>query len=111
MSNESNHTAEALLALVEQHAGEDFVRELLIWAAHQIMEAEVGEITGTGKGERAPEERETWRNGYHRRDWDTRVGTVPLNIPKLRGGSYLFQLPRTATDLGEGLRFDHLVPV
>ena len=42
MSNESNHTAEALLALVEQHADEDFVRELLIWAAHQIMEAEVG---------------------------------------------------------------------
>ena len=52
MSNESNHNAEALLALVEQHSGADFVRELLIWAAHQVIEPEVDEIVGGGKGER-----------------------------------------------------------
>ena len=34
------------------------------------MEAEVGETVGEGKGERTPEERETWRNGYRRRDWE-----------------------------------------
>ena len=25
-----------------------------------------------------------WRNGYRRREWDTRAGTVELAIPKLR---------------------------
>ena len=38
------------------------------------MDAEVGEIAGAGKGEISPEARETWRNGYRRRYWDTRVG-------------------------------------
>jgi hypothetical protein len=28
------------------------------------------------------------RNGYRTRDWDTRVGTIDLAIPKLRAGSY-----------------------
>ena len=28
------------------------------------------------------------RNGYRRREWDTRAGTVELAIPKLRAGSY-----------------------
>ena len=28
------------------------------------------------------------RNGYRRREWDTRAGTVELAIPKLRQGSY-----------------------
>ena len=28
------------------------------------------------------------RNGYRRREWDTRAGTIELAIPKLRQGSY-----------------------
>ena len=28
------------------------------------------------------------RNGYRRRDWDTRAGTSELAIPRLRHGSY-----------------------
>jgi len=28
------------------------------------------------------------RNGYRKREWDTRTGTIPLSIPKLRRGSY-----------------------
>ena len=28
------------------------------------------------------------RNGYRRREWDTRAGTVELAVPKLRHGSY-----------------------
>ena len=74
-SNESNHNAMALLALIEQHAGEDFIREVMIWP-HQVMVAEVGEITGSGKCERASEVRETWRNGFRPRGWKTRVGTI-----------------------------------
>ena len=100
MSNFPNRDDRALLDLVDQHAGDDFVRELLSWALHKVMEAEVGEITGAGKGERAPEERENARNGYRRRDWDTRVGTIPLNIPKLREGSYMpsFIEPRRTSE-------------
>jgi transposase-like protein len=28
------------------------------------------------------------RNGYRRREWDIRAGTVELAVPKLRQGSY-----------------------
>ena len=33
-------------------------------------------------------ERVNSRNGYRRREWDTRAGTVELAIPKRRQGSY-----------------------
>ena len=56
--------------------------------AEAIMEAEVSELTGAAKGERAPDRRLTNRNGYRERRWDTRVGTIGLSIPKVRDGSY-----------------------
>src|SRR5207253_2635156 len=40
-----------------------------------------------GYGERSPE-RVNRRNGYRERDWDTRVGSIELAVPKLREGSY-----------------------
>ena len=51
MSNYPNHDDRALLDLVEQHVGDDFVREFQSRALHRVMEAEVGEITCTGKGD------------------------------------------------------------
>ena len=42
---------------------------------------------GAQHGERSSE-RLTHRNGYRSRDWDTRVGTMELRIPKIREGSY-----------------------
>jgi transposase-like protein len=56
--------------------------------AQGLMEAEVTEITGVPKGERAPDRRLTSRNGYRDRRWDTRVGTIDLAIPRVRDGSY-----------------------
>jgi hypothetical protein len=38
-------------------------------------------------GERSPD-RVNSRNGYRTREWDTRAGTIELEIPKLRQGSY-----------------------
>jgi transposase-like protein len=66
----------------------DFLREGVRLLAQLIMEGEVTEQIGAGKYERTPA-RKTHRNGYREpRDWDTRVGTIGLAIPKLREGSY-----------------------
>ena len=67
----------------------DVLREGVRVLAQAIMEAEVTELTGVAKGERDPERRLTHRNGYRDRRWDTRVGTIELDVPKVRDGSYL----------------------
>ena len=65
----------------------DFLREALQVLVEGIMDAEVSAQIGAEHGERSPE-RITHRNGYRSRDWDTRVGTMELRIPKIREGSY-----------------------
>ena len=65
----------------------DFLREALRVLVEGIMDAEVSAQIGAQHGERNPE-RLTHRNGYRSRDWDTRVGTMELRIPKVREGSY-----------------------
>ncbi len=49
--------------------------------------SQLGSVPSTEHGERSPD-RLTYRNGYRSRQWDTRVGTMELRIPKLREGSY-----------------------
>jgi hypothetical protein len=44
-------------------------------------------LIGAGPYERS-EERTNSRNGYREREWDTRVGTIELQIPKLHQGTY-----------------------
>ena len=65
----------------------DFLREALQALVEGIKDAEVSAQIGAQQGERSPE-RLTHRNGYLSRDWDTRVGTMELRIPKVREGSY-----------------------
>jgi putative transposase len=55
--------------------------------ARRMMDAEVEALCGAGYREVSPD-RVNSRNGYRRREWDTRVGTIELAIPKLRQGSY-----------------------
>ena len=54
---------------------------------------------GAGTHERSPE-RVNHRNGYRERRWETRAGTVDVQIPKLRKGSYFpeFLEPRRASE-------------
>jgi putative transposase len=65
----------------------DVLRELLRGLVQEIIEAEVSAQIGAGRYERSPE-RCTQRNGHRSRIWETRVGELPLQIPKLRQGSY-----------------------
>jgi putative transposase len=71
----------------EEPAGGDFLRDLVRWTVQALMEAEVSTHIGASRYERT-DERTTHRNGYRPRPWDTRVGTLERQIPKLRTGSY-----------------------
>ncbi|MFB9477717.1 IS256 family transposase [Nonomuraea salmonea] len=68
-------------------ASPDVLREMVARMAQMMMDAEVEQRCGAGYGE-VSEQRVNSRNGYRRREWDTRAGTVELAIPKLRQGSY-----------------------
>src|SRR2546426_3126255 len=76
-----------LLNKSEQGADPEFLRDGLKLLAQELMEMEVTQLVGAGLHERS-ETRLTHRNGYREREWDTRVGTVELDIPKLRAGTY-----------------------
>jgi putative transposase len=76
-----------LLRKAEDTADVDVLREGVRVLAQALMQVEVSAQIGAEHGERAPERRTTQRNGYRPRDWDTRVGTVELAIPRLRAGT------------------------
>jgi transposase-like protein len=68
-------------------ASPDLLRSMVQTFAEALMGAEADAVCGAGYGERS-DQRTNTRNGYRRREWDTRAGTVDLAIPKLRQGSY-----------------------
>jgi hypothetical protein len=68
-------------------ASPDLLRAMVKQFAEALMSAEADAASGAGYRERS-EQRVNSRNGYRLRDWDTRVGSVELAIPKLRSGSY-----------------------
>jgi putative transposase len=70
-----------------ESASPDLLREMIRGFAQQMMDAEVEGICGAGYGE-VSADRVNSRNGYRRREWDTRAGTIELAVPKLRQGSY-----------------------
>jgi transposase-like protein len=68
-------------------ASPDLLRAMVTTFTETLMGAGADAVCGAGYGERSDERRNT-RNGYRRRDWDTRAGSISLAIPKLRQGSY-----------------------
>jgi putative transposase len=100
MAETKRMTAEQVVGYLLEGEGLDVLRESLAWVVQQLMEAEVSELVGAERGERAPEERLTHRNGYRARRWDTRAGELELAIPKLRRGSYFpsFLEPRRRSE-------------
>jgi transposase-like protein len=61
--------------------------QTLLRALTTVMDGEVSALCGAGLGERS-EGRTNSRNGYRERPLETRMGTLELQIPKLRQGSY-----------------------
>ena len=65
----------------------DLLRSMIEVMTRVLMEMEVSEQIGAARYERS-ENRQEHRNGYRERSWETRVGEIQLQIPKLRRGSY-----------------------
>jgi putative transposase len=70
-----------------EEASPDLVRAMVQDFAEALMGAEADALCGAAYGQRSPD-RVNERNGYRERDWDTRVGSIELAVPKLREGSY-----------------------
>jgi putative transposase len=88
MAGADRMTIEEVVKQVMVHEHGDVVRAAVEAVCAELMEGEVSELVGAELGERRPEDRMTHRNGYRSREWQTRAGTVELQIPKLRRGSY-----------------------
>jgi len=88
MAEVQRMTVDEVVSYFLEGEGVDYLRESLSWVCQQLMEAEVSDLVGATRGERAPEERLTHRNGYRARPWATRAGEIELAIPKIRRGSY-----------------------
>lgn len=83
-------TKMGLLDVLRKVLGEDepdVLRELMKVFLEALMGAEADSMCGAAYGERT-EARVNSRNGYRPRDFDSRVGTIDLALPKLRSGSY-----------------------
>ncbi|MFN2616527.1 MAG: IS256 family transposase, partial [Thermoleophilaceae bacterium] len=83
--------------LEREHA--DVLRESVELVLRQMMEAEVAATAGADRYEHS-DERVAYRNGYRPRGFDTRVGSIELQIPRLRSGSYFpsFLEPRRRSE-------------
>ena len=86
MTDDKMTDLDAFRKQFEAHGG-DMVRQMLQAFAEQLMGAEVDSLCGAQRGARSPE-RANSRNGYRERDWDTRSGSIALQLPKLRKGTY-----------------------
>ena len=90
----------ALSELAEKGADIDVLRQMVQFMAQRLMEIDVEGRCGAGYDEKAPAARLNSRNGYRDRTWETGAGTVELQIPKLRRGSYFpeFLEPRRTAE-------------
>jgi len=66
---------------------EDFLRQGVELLTRLVMEIETEAVVGAGRHERSAD-RQTQRNGYQHRRWETRVDEIDVAVPKLRQGSY-----------------------
>jgi transposase-like protein len=83
-------SAETILQYFERHGlniNREYLREALAILARNLMEIEVSQIIDANHYERN-QRRIAYRNGYRRRMWKTPLGSISIEIPKLRRGTY-----------------------
>ena len=73
-----------MLGQALSQASPDLMRSLLQHVIHALLSAEADTVCGAQWGQQDPQ-RHTRRNVYRYRPLDTRVGTIDVAIPKLRG--------------------------
>ena len=76
-----------LLGQALSDASPDLMRHLLATVINALLSTDADAVCGAEYGVASPD-RVNSRNGYRRRELDTRVGTIDVAIPKLRAGSY-----------------------
>ncbi len=99
MTNDTVSQTAALKELLSQTSDNELLVEMLGFVADRLMALDTDGLCGAGIHERSAG-RTNHRNGYRSRPWHTRAGTVGVNIPKLRKGSYFpeFLEPRRASE-------------
>ena len=83
----SNMNETDVIGKLLEKGGGQFLRALLERALQDLTDLEASATIGAGKYERSSE-RTNSRNGTRDREFDTRAGTLQLQIPKLRTGSF-----------------------
>ena len=68
-------------------ASPDLMRGMLETFISALLSAQADTVCGADYGSRSPD-RSNRRNGYRHRDLDTRVGTLDVEVPKFREGSF-----------------------
>src|SRR4051794_11602236 len=88
MADDLRMALRELLRKAEGDAPVDVLREGVKLLSEALLELEVSQQLGAERHERT-EERSGYRNGTRTRDWDTRVGTIELRVPRVRDGSFV----------------------
>jgi len=87
MADDFRMALEDLLRKAQMEGDVDFLRESVQVLAQAVMELEVSQHVGAEPYERTTN-RAGQRNGTREREWDTRVGTIELKVPRVRDGSF-----------------------
>jgi transposase-like protein len=88
MAADARMALAALLRKLDLEDDVDFLREGVRVLAQALMELEVSQQVGAERHERTPS-RTGQRNGYRARQWDTRVGSIELQVPRVRDGGFI----------------------
>lgn len=91
MAGDVRMALEELLRKVQGEGDVDVLREGVRVLSQALMELEVSQRLGAERHERTSE-RTGQRNGYRERQWDTRVGTIELRVPRVRDGGVMPRL-------------------
>ena len=87
MADELRIGLKELLRKAQIEGDAEFLKEGVRVLSQMLMEMEVEQHIGASRHERSPG-RIGQRNGYRQRNWDTRVGSVELSVPRVRDSSY-----------------------